>query len=155
MRGRAGFVHAAVVINAFADRIVGWCVASRADAGLVLDALEPAIHDRDRRERLAAYREPGSQYLSLPHNERLAQAGIAASVGSKHNCYDNARTETIIGLCKAEAIHDVGAWRGAAGVEVATLNWVHWFNKHRLLEPLGYMPPSECEQAYHQRQVAA
>lgn len=155
VRTRSGFVYAAFVIDAFADRIVGWRVASSADAGLVLTALEQALHDRDRRERLIAHSDRGSQYLSLRYSERLATAGIAASVGSKGDSYDNALAETIIGLYKAEVIHHLGPWRGAADVEIATLEWVHWFNHHRLLEPLGYTPPSEYEQAYYQRQGQA
>ena len=155
VRTRSGFVYAAFVIDAFADRIVGWRVASSADAGLVLTALEQALHDRDRRERLIAHSDRGSQYLSLRYSERLAHAGIAASAGSTGDSYDNALAETIIGLYKAEVIHHLGPWRGAADVEVATLEWVHWFNHHRLLEPLGYVPPTEFEQAYYQRQGQA
>jgi len=61
----------------------------------------------------------------------------------------------MIGLYKTEVIHHLGPWQGAADVEIATLEWVHWFNHQRLLEPLGYTPPAEFEQAYYQRQGQA
>ena len=95
---------------------------------------------------------PVSQYLSIRYTERLAQAGIAASVGSRGDSYDNALAETIIGLYKAEVIHHLGPWRGTTDVEIATLEWTHWFNNERLLEPIGDIPPAEFEQMYYQQQ---
>ncbi|MBS1262713.1 MAG: hypothetical protein MAG453_02075 [Calditrichaeota bacterium] len=67
--------------------------------------------------------------------------------------YDNALAETIIGLYKSELIDLRGPWRNSEHVELATLDWVGWFNNHRLLEPLGYVPPAEFEQLYYQRQT--
>ncbi len=77
---------------------------------------------------------------------------MAASVGSKGDSYDNALAETIIGLYKTEVIHHEGPWRGVADVEIATLDWVHWFNEHRLLEPIGDIPPAEYEHLYYRQQ---
>ena len=92
------------------------------------------------------------QYLSIRYTERLADAGIAASVGSTGDSHDNALAETINGLYKAEVIHHHGPWKNRAAVEIATLEWVHWYNHHRLLGPLGYIPPAEAE-ANHQTQL--
>jgi len=80
-------------------------------------------------------------HLSIRYTERLAQAGIDSSVGSKGDSYDNALAETINGLYKAEVIYHPrqGTWKSVADVELATLNWVSWFNKHRLLERSGYI----------------
>lgn len=83
------------------------------------------------------------------------EAGITASAGSKGDHYDNVMAESIIGLCKAEVIHRLGPWRGAADVEAAILEWALWFNHHRQLEPLGLTPPSEHEHAHDQRQGEA
>jgi len=63
--------------------------------------------------------------------------------------YDNALAETIIGLYKTELIHRHGPWRHLDAVEYATLEWVDWFNHHRLLEPIGNVPPAELEAKYH------
>lgn len=157
VRTVAGFVYVAFVIDAYARRIVGWRVSSSLHSNLVLDALEQALHARERDRRLIVHLGRGSQYLSIRYTERLAQAGVAASVGSKGDSYDNALAETIIGLYKAEVIHHLGPWRGVTDVEIATLEWVHWFNHQRLLEPIGDMPPAEYEQMYYrqQRQAAA
>src|SRR5687767_3636925 len=89
-----------------------------------------------------------AQYVSLRYTQRLAEAGIEPSVGSVGDSYDNALAETIIGLFKTEVIARQGPWRGFEDVEFATLNWVWWFNHHRLLEPIGWLPPAEYEEAY-------
>ena len=95
-----------------------------------------------------------TQYLSIRYTERLAEAGIEPSVGSRGDSYDNALAETVIGLFKAEVIHRAGPWRGFDDVEYATLEWVAWFNTQRLLEPLGYLPPAEYEEQFHRTQTA-
>ena len=94
------------------------------------------------------------QYLSIRYTERLAEAGIEPSVGSRGDSYDNALAETVIGLFKTEVIHRCGPWRGLEDVELATLAWVWWFNERRLMEPLGYLPPAEYEDAFYRRQEA-
>lgn len=89
------------------------------------------------------------QYLSIRYSERLAEAGIEPSVGSKGDNYENALTEPINGLYKAEVIHRRGPWKTKQAVELATLDWVACFNHHRLLGPLGHIPPAEFEANYH------
>ena len=95
-----------------------------------------------------------AQYLSIRYTDRLAEAGIEGSVGSVGDSYDNALAESVIGLYKTEVIRRKGPWRGVEAVELATLDWVDWFNKRRLLEPLGYVPPAEYEEAYYRTQEA-
>jgi len=141
-----GFVYVAFVIDAFARRIVGWRVSRSAQAGFVLDALEQALHERRPIDGgLVHHSDRGVQGVSIRYMERLAQAGIAPSVGSVGDSCDNALAQTIIGLFKAEVIRRGGPWRGIDGVEFATLEWVDWFNHRRLLEPIGYVPPAEAE----------
>ena len=67
---------------------------------------------------------------------------------------DRALAESVIGLYKTEVIRRRGPWKGVEDVEFATLRWVAWFNGSRLLEPLGYVPPEEFEEAYYRRQTA-
>ncbi len=150
-----GFVYVAFVIDAFSRRIVGWRVSSSLRSDLALDALEQALCEREqeRDERLVHHSDRGVQYLSIRYTERLAEAGIEPSVGSKGDSYDNALAESIIGLFKTEVIHRGGPWRGFEDVEFATLKWVWWFNHHRLLEPIGYIPPVELEEAYYRRKA--
>jgi transposase InsO family protein len=96
-----------------------------------------------------------AQYLSIRYSERLAEAGIEPSVGSRGDSYDNALAETINGLYKTELIHR-RTWKTRESVELATLESVAWFNHHRLMEPLGYIPPAEAEANYYrQLKIAA
>jgi putative transposase len=145
-----GFVYVALVIDAFARRIVGWRVARRAETGPVLDALEQALHARRPVEGgLVHHSDRGVQYVSITSTERLAEAGIAPSVGSVGDSYDNALAETVIGLFKTEVVRRQGPWRSLEAVEFATLDWVDWFNHRRLLEPIGFVPPAEAEAAFY------
>ena len=141
-RDVAGFVYVAFVIDVFARRIVGWRVSNSLRTDFVLDALEQAIYDRrgDGAGDLVHHSDRGTQYLSMRYTERLADAGIALSVGSRGDAYDNALAETIIGLFKTEVIRRRGPWRHIDAVEFATLAWVDWFNTRRLLQPIGYIP---------------
>ncbi|WP_409945472.1 IS3 family transposase [Rubrivirga sp. S365] len=147
-----GFVYVAFVIDVFSRRIVGWRVSNSLRSDLALDALEQAICERSVGDDLLVHHsDRGVQYLSIRYTERLSEAGIEPSVGSKGDSYDNALAETVIGLFKTEEIHRNGPWRGLEDVELATLEWVWWFNERRLLEPLGYLPPAEYEDAFYRR----
>jgi putative transposase len=143
------------VIDVYARRIVGWKVSSTMRTDFVLDALEQALHARKPFDQggLIHHSDRGSQYVSIRYTERLAEVGIEASVGSIGDSYDNALAETINGLYKAEVIHR-RSWRNREAVEMATLDWVHWFNHHRLLGPIGNIPPAEAEAAYYRQQAA-
>ena len=151
----AGFVYVAFVIDVFSRRIVGWRVSSSLRSDLALDALEQALHVRSHTGELVHHSDRGSQYLSFRYTERLVEAGIERSVGSVGDSYDNALAETINGLFKTEVIRRLGPWRNIDAVEFAVLNWVDWFNNRRLLEPIGYMPPAEFEEAWYRSQSPA
>lgn len=148
-----GWLYVAFVIDVFARRIVGWRVSSSMHTDFVLDALEQALYDRQpaQTDGLVHHSDRGSQYVSIRYTERLAEVGIEPSVGSRGDSYDNALAETINGLYKAEVIHRRGPWKTKASVELATLEWVSWFNHHRLLEPIGYIPPAEAEENYYRQ----
>ncbi len=148
----AGFVYVAFIIDVFSRAIVGWRVSNSLRSDLALDALEQALHARSPEEPLVHHSDRGVQYLSIRYTERLAEAGIERSVGTVGDSYDNALAETVIGLYKTELIRRRGPWRNIDAVEYATLEWVHWFNSRRLLGPLGFVPPSEFEAAYHSSQ---
>ena len=144
----------AFVIDVYARHIVGWRVSNSMRTDFVLDALEQAPYDRQPdRNALIHHSDRGSQYVSILYTERLAEAGIEPSVGSRGDSYDNALAETINGLYKAELIHRRAPWKTKESLELATLEWVSWFNHHRLLEPIGYIPPAEAETNYF-RQLA-
>jgi transposase InsO family protein len=153
VKTHAGFVYVAFVTDVFSRRIVGWRASKSLETGLALDALEQAIWDRldGDPDGLIHHSDRGSQYLSIRYTERLADAGIEPSVGSVGDSFDNAMAETINGLYKTEVIHRSGPWKGLNNVEYATLEWVDWFNHHRILEPIGDIPPAEYEANYYRQ----
>ena len=152
-----GFVYVAFVIDVFARRIVGWRVSSSLRTDFVLDALDQAIYERcgDDIGDLIHHSDRGSQYLAMRYTDRLTDAGIEPSVGSRGDAYDNALAESAIGLFKTEVIRLKGPWRHLEAVEFATLEWVDWFNHRRLLEPLGDLPPAEYEARYYKQAAVA
>ncbi len=149
-----GWLYVAFVIDVFARRIVGWRVSTSMHTDFVLDALEQALYARQPElGSLIHHSDRGSQYVSIRYTERLGEAGVEPSVGSRGDSYDNALAETINGLYKTELIYKRGPWKNRESVELATLEWVSWFNHQRLLEPIGYIPPAEAEAQYY-RQLA-
>lgn len=153
----SGVVYVAFVIDAFSRRIVGWKADTSMKTPLVLDTLEMALWARHRdgiplADGMVFHNDAGSQYLSFAFTSRLIDAGVDPSVGSVGDGYDNALAETTIGLFKTEKIHREGPWRTLAEVELATLEWVDWYNHVRLHSACGGMPPAEFEQARSQQQ---
>jgi len=134
--------------------VVGWSMDSRMSKDLVLQALLAAVWRRKPKQRVMVHSDQGSQYVSIRYSDRLSEAGINPSVGSTGSAYDNALAETINGLYKAEVIHRRAPWKTKAAVELATLEWVAWFNHQRLLGSIGDVPPAEAEERYY-RQLAA
>lgn len=151
----SGVVYVAFVIDAFSRRIVGWKADTSMKTPLVLDTLEMALWSRQRdgvalAENMISHSDAGSQYTSFAFTSRLVDAGIDASVGSVGDAYDNALAETTIGLFKTEKIRRDGPWKTLANVELATLEWVDWYNHARLHSACGYLPPAEFERAHQQ-----
>ena len=101
------------------------------------------------------YSDQGTQYLSMRYTDRLADSGMASSIGSRGDAYDNALAESVIGLFKTEVIRRQGHWRSLEAVELATLTRVDWFNTRRLLEPIGCVPPAEFEAQYYEMVAVA
>jgi putative transposase len=151
VRTHAGWVYVAFVVDVFARFVVGWQVSRSLHTDLALDALEMALWRRraKRLDGLVHHSDRGTQYLAVRYTERLAEAGIAVSVGSRGDSYDNALAESFQGLYKAELVRHRGPWRGLDDVEHATMDYVDWFNHRRLHGELGMVPPAEFEASYY------
>ncbi len=153
-----GMVYVAFVIDAYARRIIGWRVARQMTTALVLDALEHAFFTRVREgvndlTGLVAHSDAGSQYTSIAFTQRLLDAGVDASVGSVGDALDNALAETTVGSFKTELIRRQGPWRDVDHVEIATMNWVHWFNTERSHDALDDLTPQTVERLHYDHQT--
>jgi putative transposase len=130
-------------------RSTGWRASRSQQTDIGLDALEQALYEQRPADSLIHHSDRGSQYVSIKYTQQLAEAGLEPSVGTVGDAYDNTLTKTMIGLFKAEVIHRLGPWKSANIVEWATLKWVIRFNNRRLLEPIGYITPTEAEEEYY------
>ncbi len=146
----SGWVYTAFIIDVFARAIVGWEVSNRMNTDMVMAALNQAIADRNNPKDVIHHSDRGVQYLSIRYTDKMADSGLIASVGTTGDSYDNALAETVNGLYKSEVIDYLKEdWTGINDVELATLEWVDWFNKKRLHSTIGYVPPFEFEKRYY------
>jgi len=147
VKTHTGWVYVAFVVDVFSRYVVGWQASRSLRTDLALDALEMAVWRRRGQELagLVHHADRGAQYLAIRSTERLAEAGVVASVGTRGDSDDNALAESFNGLDKTELIRHRGPWRGLDDVEYATLEYVDWFNQRRLHGELGMVPPAELE----------
>lgn len=156
VRTWSGFVYVAFITDVYSRAIVGWQVSRSLRSDLALDALEQALWSREGPfDGLDHHSDRGVQYLSLRYSERLAEARVVTSVGSRGDSYDNAMAESVNGLYKTELVRRQGPWRGLEDLEFATLKWVDWYKHQRLFNALGYIPPAEYEATHYREQVLA
>ena len=158
----SGVVYVAFITDVFSRRIVGWKASRSMSAALVVDALNMAAWVR-RGVDLAGvicHSDAGGQYVSIAYTDRLDDIGVAPSIGTVGDSFDNALAETTIGLFKTELHRNPaalrangGPWRGLDDLEIATCGWVSWFNEERFHGELDDLTPLEVEQAYY-RQLA-
>ena len=152
VKTKMGWAYVAFIVDVFARAIVGWKVSSSLRSDLATDALEMAIYARSPVPgELTHHSDMGVQYLSFRYSARLDEAGIAPSVGSKGDSYDNALAETVNGLYKTEMVYRRGPFEGVDDLEWATLLYVDWFNNRRIHGSIGMITPSEFEPNYYAR----
>jgi len=148
-----GMGFTAFVTDVFGRKIVGWRTTNRMPTELPLDALEMALWTRQRAGQdvtgVIHHSDAGAQYVAIRYAERLADIGALASIGTVGDSYDNALAESVVGLYKNECVKTDGPFRTVDELELATLNWVHWFNEQRLHSSIGYLTPTEFEDLYY------
>ena len=160
VRTWAGFVYVSFVVDVFAQRIVGWHASSSMRTDLVMTPLRIALWQRDREGiqvspgSLVAHSDAGSQYISIRYTEHLDLEGIAPSIGTVGDAFDNALMESANGLYKTECIRTTvfhpGPSRTLADVEFATAGWVDWYDNRRLHGSLGMLTPVEFETLHYE-----
>ena len=154
----SGWVYAAFVIDVFSRRVVGWQLSKSLRTELALDALEMGLWTRQHSGQdtagVIAHSDKGVQYVAVRYTQRLAEAGAVASVGSTGDSYDNALAEAFNSLFKAELIRNKGPWAGIDDLEIATADYIDWFNHRRLHGEIGTIPPVEYETTYYAQNPA-
>lgn len=145
----AGFLYLAVILDVFGRRIVGWAMAGHLRAGLVLDALDMAIAQRQP-SKVVHHSDQGCQYTSLEFGERCRKAGVVPSTGSVGDCYDNAMAESFFATLECELL-DYSRFRNHAEAKQALFEFIEgWYNPRRRHQSLGQIAPIEYEKRYDQ-----
>jgi putative transposase len=149
------FLYLAVVVDAYSRRVVGWAMADHLRTGLVLDALAMAVQHRRPSPGLVHHSDHGCQYTSLAFGRRCRESGIAQSMGSVGDCYDNAMAESFNATLECELIARSRAWRTHSEARMAVFDFIEGFyNPHRRHSALGYLSPAAFERRHFQRIAA-
>ena len=145
-----GWQYVAFVLDVYSRRIVGWKASSQMTVDLTLQALEMAVWKRDRPlDKLTAHSDAGSQYTAVKFTNRLAEIGAAPSIGTVADSYDNSMAESLNGIYKTELVKPNGPWKTRDQLELATFEWIDWYNNRRLHEHFGMTPPTEKETSHY------
>jgi putative transposase len=144
-----GFLYLATILDVFSRRVVGWAMAEHLRTELVLDALEMALEQR-RPEAVIHHSDQGCQYTSVAFTERCREAGVAVSMGSVGDCYDNAMAESFFATLECEVIQQ-SRFRSRVEARQAVFSFIEgWYNTRRRHSALGYQSPRQFEAEYHQ-----
>ena len=145
LRSWEGWLYLAAVQDAFSRSIVGWSVADHMRAELVVDGLEMALWRRRPGPGLIHHSDQGSQYVSLAFGQAARDVGIAISMGSRGDCYDNAVAESFFATLKKELVGRQ-SWPNKASLRSALFEYIEvFYNRRRRHSTLGYLSPDEYE----------
>ena len=145
---RAGFCYLAAITDACSRRVVGWSMATHLRTELITATLDMAVIRRQPGDGLVHHSDRGTQYTSLAFGRRLREAGIAASMGSRGDCYDNAMAESFFATLEVELI-DRSDWSGPAEARAAVFEYIEvFYNRIRRHSGIGYLSPDQFEERY-------
>jgi putative transposase len=149
LRTLEGWLYLVAVQDVYSRRIVGWAIADHMRTELVLDALEMALARRRPAPGLIWHSDQGSQFVSLAFGQQARAAGIAQSMGSRGDCYDNAVAESFFATLKKELIHR-RSWPSKAELRSEVFDYIEiFFNRHRRHGTLGMLSPAQYETITH------
>jgi putative transposase len=152
---RAGCLYLAAIVDAFSRYVAGWSMAGHLRTELVLAALDMAIQRRGPGVGLVHHSDQGTQYTSLAFGARLREAGIAASMGSVGDAYDNAMAESFFASLETELI-DRSDWATPADARGAVFDYIETFyNRVRRHSALAYLSPADYERRYRSKNAVA
>jgi putative transposase len=143
-----GWLYLATVIDIASRRVVGFAMADHMRTELVADALSNAVAARNPAPGVLFHSDRGGQYTSRDYATRAADLDVRLSVGRTGQCWDNALAESFFASLKGEAL-DHRAWPTRASARREVVDYIGWFNGHRLHSALGYQTPNEYENTHH------
>jgi putative transposase len=151
---RSGSCYLASIVDAFSRRVVGWSMATHMRAELVTAALDMAVAHRRPGTDLIHHSDHGTQYTSIAFGRRLRESGIAASMGSVGDCYDNAMAESFFATLETELI-DRCTWASPAEAKAAVFEYIEvFYNRIRRHSSLGNLSPEQFEERYRSSPAA-
>ncbi len=152
---RSGSCYLAAVTDAWSRRVVGWSMATHMRAELVTAALDMAVIHRRPGDGLVHHSDHGAQYTSLAFGRRLRESGIAASMGSIGDCYDNAMAESFFATLETELL-DRSGWASPAEAKAAVFEYIEvFYNRIRRHSSLGNLSPERFEERYRSSPAVA
>src|SRR5436190_5505087 len=146
LRTGEGWLYLAAVQDAYSRQIVGWSMATHMRASLVVDALKMALSRRRPGPGLIHHSDQGGQYVSLAFGRAARDAGIAVSMGSRGDVYDNAVAETFFATLKKELVNR-RSWPSRLELQSAVFEYIEaFYNRQRRHSTLGMLSPNTYEQ---------
>ncbi len=147
LRTWEGWLYLVAVQDVFSRRIVGWAMDSHMRTELVLDALQMALAQRRPAPGLIWHTDQGSQFVALAFGQQARRAGIAQSMGSRGDCFDNAVAETFFATLKKELIHR-RSWPDRAELRTEVFDYIEaFYNRRRRHTALGMISPVAYERS--------
>ena len=153
LRTWEGWLYLVAVQDVYSRRIVGWSMADHMRTELVTDALQMALAQRRPAPGLIWHSDQGSQFVSLAFGQQARAAGIAQSMGSRGDCFDNAVAESFFATLKKELIHG-RSWPSKAELRTEVFEYIEvFFNRRRRHSTLGFLSPEQFETITHHHQI--
>lgn len=151
---REGKVYCCAVIDACSRKVVGWAIDSRATSTLVINALDMAISAR-KPQGTVVHSDHGTQFTSWAFSQRILVAGLAPSMGTIGDGYDNAMIESFWGKMQTELL-DRQKWKTRVELANAIFDYIEIFhNRQRRHSALGMLTPTEFEKIARPLQPAS
>ena len=147
IRTRQGWLYLATILDLYSRQVIGWAMSERNNTKLAVDALRMATGRRRIRSSVIVHSDQGSTYAAGDYQKLIKQHGMLASMSRKGECYDNAVAESFFGTLKTEWVDDAD-YRTREQAKQSLFEYIEvFYNRQRRHSYLGYLSPSEYEQA--------
>ncbi len=151
LRTWEGWLYLAAVQDAYSRRIVGWAMTEHMRTELVADALQMAVTSRRPEPGLIHHSDQGSQYVALGFGQQARDAGIAVSMGSKGDAYDNAVAESFFATIKKELVHRQ-SWPSRRDLSSAVFEYIEaFYNRQDDTPPSDTSPQRNTRESRNQQ----